>query len=120
LILDKPGGLNDDEFAQMRRHVDHTRQILNFVPCFRSFANEAAAHHEKLDGSGYSLGLTDRELSLEAKAMCVADIFDALAAKRPYRKRQLSLDEVFEIMGKEAGPKICPISYEALRMHVES
>jgi HD-GYP domain-containing protein (c-di-GMP phosphodiesterase class II) len=120
LILDKPGGLTDDEFAQMRRHVDHTRRILNFVPCFRSFANDAAAHHEKLDGSGYSLGLAAHKLSLEAKAMCVADIFDALSAKRPYRKKQLSLDEVFSIMGKEAGPKICPLSFEALRIHLNA
>ena len=120
LILDKPGGLTDDEFAQMRRHVDHTRRILHFVPCFRSFADDAAAHHEKLDGSGYSLGLTGDQLSLEARALCVADIFDALSAKRPYRKRQLELDEVFEIMGREAGPKICGTSYEALRLHVDS
>lgn len=118
LILDKPGGLTEDEFAQMRRHADYTRRILNFVPCFRSFANEAAAHHEKLDGSGYSLGLTGEQLSQEAKALCVADIFDALSANRPYRKRQLSLDEVFEIMAKEAGPKICPVAFDALRSHV--
>lgn len=119
LILDKPGGLTEDEFAQMRRHADHTRRILNFVPCFRGFANAAAAHHEKLDGSGYSLGLTDEQLSQEAKVLCVADIFDALSAKRPYRNRQLSLDEVFAIMAKEAGPKICPVSFEALRLHVD-
>ncbi len=117
LVLDKPGPLTDDEFAQMRRHVDFTRRILNFVPCFRRFANEAAAHHEKLDGSGYSLGLTDKQLSPESKAICVADIFDALSAKRPYRKRQLSLDEVLEIMAKEAGTKICPVAFEALRLH---
>ena len=118
LILDKPGGLTEDEFAQMRRHADYTRRILNFVPCFRSFANDAAAHHEKLDGSGYSLGLTDNQLSQEAKAMCVADIFGALSATHPYRKRQLTLDEVFDIMAKEAGTKICPVSFEALRLHV--
>ncbi|WP_161604736.1 HD-GYP domain-containing protein [Roseiconus nitratireducens] len=118
-ILDKPGKLSEAEFSQMRRHVDHTRRILRIVPCFRNFADVAAAHHEKLDGSGYSLGLSDAQLSREAKAMCVADIFDALAAKRPYRQRQMGLDEVFEIMGKEAGPKICPIAYEALRLHVD-
>lgn len=119
LILDKPAKLTDEEFAQMRRHVEYTRRILRFVPCFSPFADDAAAHHEKLDGSGYSLGLTSDQLSVEAKAMCVADIFDALAAKRPYRKRQLSLDEVFEIMAREAGPKICPVAFEALKLHSE-
>lgn len=118
LILDKPGGLTESEFAQMKRHVDYTRQILQFVPCFRQFADVAAAHHEKLDGSGYSLGLAEHQLSREAKALCVADIFDALSAKRPYRPRQLTLDEVLTIMAREAGLKICPVSFEALRQHL--
>lgn len=116
-ILDKPGKLTDEEFNQMKGHVNHTRRILSLVPCFDGFADEAAAHHEKLDGSGYSLGLTAAELSAEARALCVADIFDALSAKRPYRDRQLSLDEVFQIMSREAGPKICPIAFEALQHH---
>ncbi|MEZ6095410.1 MAG: HD domain-containing phosphohydrolase [Pirellulaceae bacterium] len=117
-ILDKPDKLTDDEFCQMKKHVDHSRRILNLVPCFRSFADVAAAHHEKLDGSGYSLRLTDRELSVEAKALCVADIFDALSAKRPYRKRHFELDEVFAIIDKDAGSKICPVACEALKTHV--
>ncbi len=114
-ILDKPGKLTDDEFTQMKGHVDHTRRILHLVPCFNGFAHMAASHHEKLDGSGYSLGLTAAELSTEARVLCVADIFDALSAKRPYRDRQLSLDEVFAIMAREAGPKICPQAFAALR-----
>ena len=118
MILDKPDKLTDDEFAQMKTHVDHTRRILKLVPCFRNFADDAAAHHEKLDGSGYSLGLTGDELSTEARALCVADIFDALSAKRPYRKRQLELDEVFSIIDKDAGAKLCPIACEALKLHV--
>ena len=117
-ILDKPGQLTTDEFTQMKGHVDHTRRILRLVPCFNGFADMAASHHEKLDGSGYSLGLTAAELSTEARALCVADIFDALSAKRPYRDRQLSLDEVFEIMAREAGSKICPQAFEALRYFV--
>ena len=120
LILDKPGKLTEGEFGKVKEHVDHTRRILHFVPCFRSFANEAAAHHEKLDGSGYSLGLTSDQLSQEAKALCVADIFDALSAKRPYNDRHRSLDEVFDIMDKEAKSKICPVSYEAIRLHVQA
>ena len=119
LILDKPGKLTSEEFMAMRQHVDHSRRILRMVPCFSGFADMAAAHHEKLDGSGYSLGLTASELSPEARVLCVADIFDALSANRPYRPRQLSLDEVLKIMGAEAGPKICPIAFEALCTHLQ-
>lgn len=118
-ILDKPGRLTDEEFESVKRHVDYTRSILKHVPCFASFADDAAAHHEKLDGSGYGLGLTAEQLSREAKAMCVADIFDALSAKRPYREGQLSLDEVFDIMRHDAGTKICAESFEALQSHLQ-
>ncbi len=120
LILDKPGRLTTDEFVAMQQHVDHTRRILRLVPCFSGFADVAAAHHEKLDGSGYSLGLTADELSTEARVLCVADIFDALSANRPYRPRQLTLDEVLKIMAAEAGPKICPVAFDALRTHLAS
>lgn len=118
-ILDKPGPLTADEFSQMKKHVDHSRRILRLVPCFNGFANVAAAHHEKLDGSGYSLGLTAAELSTEARVLCVADIFDALSAKRPYRKQHLTLDEVFQIMSREAGTKLCPQAFEALKYSIK-
>lgn len=118
LILDKAGKLTDDEFAQMKLHVNHTRRILNFVPPFRSFATEAASHHEKLDGSGYSLGLTAHQLSQEARVLTVADIYDALAAKRPYRIRQMEMSQVLQIMDTEAESRICPIAYEALKLHI--
>ena len=118
LILDKPGKLTDEEYGQMKQHVNHTRRILSLVPPFRSFADAAAAHHEKLDGSGYSLGLTAEQLSQEARALTVADIYDALAAKRPYRMRQMELEQVLNIMDAEAQSKICPIAYEALKLHI--
>lgn len=120
LVLDKPGRLTEDEFAQMKKHVDYTRHILRAVPCFRSFADDAAAHHEKLDGSGYSLGLDASSLSAEARVLCVADIYDALSAKRPYRKGQMSLEQVFDIMSEQVEEKLCPIAYEALRLHVDA
>lgn len=59
---------------------------------FDALTQSDRRRHEKLYGSGYSLGLTAEELSTEACVLCVADIYDALAAKRPYRKRQLNLD----------------------------
>ncbi len=103
----------------MKKHVDHSRRILRLVPCFNGFANVAAAHHEKLDGSGYSLGLTAAELSTEARVLCVADIFDALSAKRPYRKQHLTLDEVFQIMSREAGTKLCRQAFEAMKYSID-
>ncbi|MCA9060766.1 MAG: HD domain-containing protein [Planctomycetaceae bacterium] len=120
LILDKAGPLTNAEFASLQFHVEYTRRILRQIPCFRDIADVAAAHHEKLDGSGYVLGLTRSELSTEARALAVADIFDALAGSRPYRQRPLGLDEVLDIMSKDAGSRICPVAWEALRQHVET
>ena len=56
-ILDKPGKLDDDEWAQMRRHPELTVRILERVRAFRGLAATAGAHHERLDGRGYHLGL---------------------------------------------------------------
>jgi putative two-component system response regulator len=58
-------------------------------------------HHEKLDGSGYPDGLKGAEISLEARILCVADIFDALYSDRPYRSK-IPLGKVREIMTADA------------------
>ena len=62
-ILDKPGKLTDEEFTAMKAHPAFTLRILERVACFRALAAMAAAHHERLDGSGYHLGLAAFDLS---------------------------------------------------------
>jgi len=113
LILDKPGRLTDDEFAAMRRHPDGTREILKRTGCFSHLANVAAAHHERLDGSGYPIGLAKSELSLLSRVLCVSDICDALRASRPYRQG-LSIERVLEIMRRDVSTAIDPLCFEAL------
>jgi putative nucleotidyltransferase with HDIG domain len=113
LILDKPGKLTEDEMAEMRRHTDHTLEILSRVRRFAAFADIAAAHHERLDGSGYHRGLKGAELPPLARILAVADIAEALSAERPYRKA-LPWDEVLRIMRRQAGTMICPVAFEGL------
>ena len=62
---------------------------------------DAAAHHERLDGSGYWRGLGREQLSPSARILAVADIFDALHAKRPYRD-SLPLEKVFSMMREDS------------------
>lgn len=100
-ILEKPGKLTDDEFAVVREHPYHTYEILRRIPAFANFAEDAAAHHERLDGKGYWKGTGGEQLSETARILAVADVFDALRAKRPYRDA-LPLEEVFSIMKKLA------------------
>lgn len=86
LILDKPGRLTEPERADVERHPVYTRELLGRVASFRELADDAAAHHEKLDGSGYPLGLRGGELTLTARILAVADVFEAMTARRPYRE----------------------------------
>ncbi len=100
-ILEKPDKLDDTEWRLMKRHPFHTWAILRAIPGFQEMSEVAGSHHEKLDGSGYFRGLTGKNLALESRILAVADIFDALAAKRPYRDG-LPLERVFQIMREEA------------------
>mgnify|MGYP002784839648 CR=1 FL=1 len=114
LILDKPEKLTDDEYRAMQRHTGHTAAILARVPCFAAQSMEAAAHHEKLDGRGYHLGLTAGQISLNTRILAVADICDALRASRPYREG-LPVERVLGIIGREAGVSLDPLVVDALR-----
>ena len=87
LILDKPGKLTDDEFQVMRRHPIATREILSRTGCFRHLASAAASHHERLDGSGYDLGLGRSELPMLTRVLCASDVCDALARVAPVPAR---------------------------------
>lgn len=99
-ILEKPGKLDAAEWAVMRLHPFYTWKVLNAIPGFGQISEVAASHHEKLDGSGYFRGLAAERLSREARILVVADIFDALSAKRPYRD-SLPRERVFEILRKD-------------------
>jgi HD-GYP domain-containing protein (c-di-GMP phosphodiesterase class II) len=117
LILDKPGRLNDQELAEMKKHPGYTHQLLKQVAGFADLAELAASHHEKLDGSGYHRGLTAAQLSTPDRILCVADMYEALSAKRPYRA-ELSREEIFAILSKSAGTGICPEVFAALKTWV--
>jgi putative nucleotidyltransferase with HDIG domain len=113
-ILDKPGKLDDDEWRQMRRHPELTARILGQVEQLRDLAAMAAAHHERLDGRGYHLGLGAAQLSPSARVLAVADVAEALSADRPYRAG-LAPDVVLEIIGKDAGTALDADAFVALR-----
>jgi putative nucleotidyltransferase with HDIG domain len=118
LILGKPGKLTPEEITEMRRHTLYTHQILSQVEGFKDLADLAAAHHEQLDGKGYHRGLDAAQLSIPARILAVADIYEALTAKRPYRQ-DLTGEEVSSIMNKKLGWAICPVAHDALGVYIE-
>jgi HD-GYP domain-containing protein (c-di-GMP phosphodiesterase class II) len=84
------------------------------VSALRDVARIAAAHHERLDGSGYHRGLTAEQLDRPSRILAVADVAEALSAARPYRPA-LGLDEVLTIMRHDANRKLDPDAVTALR-----
>ena len=117
LILDKPAILTDEEFRAMRRHPAATREILMRTGCFRHLASVAASHHERLDGSGYDLGLDRSALPMLTRVLCTADVCDALRASRPYRPG-MPIERVLDIMRRDVGNAIDPTCFEALQIAI--
>ncbi len=118
-ILDKPGKLDDKEWAIMRDHAARTKEILGRIGVFSDMALIAASHHERLDGRGYPHGLDASNLAMETRIISVADIFDALTADRPYRGA-MPLEAAMGIIDKESGGALDPDLVGLLKQAVEN
>jgi HD-GYP domain-containing protein (c-di-GMP phosphodiesterase class II) len=103
-LLDKAGKLTDEEYAHIQRHSFDTYIILKDIRGLEKITAWAAQHHERVDGSGYPYHLGDSGISLEARIVAVADVFQALAQKRPYRD-PLNPDAIMEILNEMVDDK---------------
>jgi putative nucleotidyltransferase with HDIG domain len=112
-ILDKAAPLTASEREAMAQHPRLTWSILRRVNAFRDFAWTAAMHHERLDGSGYPWALRADDLELEARILAVADVFEALTARRPYRDG-LPVDQALMIIRKDIPFRYDGTVYSAL------
>ena len=117
-ILEKNGSLNKAERAEIANHPVHTWEILRQVPAFAAFAMQAATHHEKLDGSGYPWGRTADDLDATARALVVADVFEAALANRAYRSG-VSVPEALQILNAQRGLWLDPDAVDALVASLE-
>ncbi|WP_340159595.1 HD domain-containing phosphohydrolase [uncultured Hoeflea sp.] len=113
-VLDKPGKLDAEEWAAIKRHPAESAAILGRVAAFADIAPIACAHHERLDGKGYPHGLKGDEICLEARILTVADVFDALTAERPYRAA-MPIAKALEILDADAGAAFDPACIAALK-----
>ena len=96
-ILEAPRELSDLEKSKMRMHSYMTHNILQGIGELEEIAQWAAQHHERLDGTGYPFHCKSYEIPLESRIISVADVYQALAQKRPYREAQ-SHNHIFSIM----------------------
>lgn len=114
-VLQKPGKLTDEEFSTMKKHTILGGQIIQdtfwHLNQNKKYAemvyNVAVFHHEKWNGRGYPEGISGMHIPLCARIMAVADVFDAVSAKRCYRDA-MPLDKCFEIIEQGSGSDFDP------------
>lgn len=117
-ILLKPGRLEPEEEKIMQRHVIFGKGILEGSnSAFIRLGEEIAyTHHERWDGNGYPVGLNSNEIPISGRIVAIADVFDALTSKRPY-KEPFSIEKSYEIIRKGVGthfdPKVAEGFFEA-------
>ncbi|MDP4023494.1 response regulator [Methylobacterium sp. NEAU 140] len=108
-ILLKPGKLDAEEFALVKTHATIGQRILgeSESELIQLAAEIAGAHHEHWDGGGYPSGLAGRDIPLAARIVAVADVFDALTTRRPY-KAALAFEDAFAAIEAESGRHFDP------------
>jgi len=117
-ILEKPGKLNDIEWEEMRMHSAHTFDILSKIGPMRDMAAIAGAHHERLDGKGYPLGVDQSMIEMQTRIITICDIFDALTADRPYRAA-MPVDKALSIIEADVGVFVDPTCLRALKVVID-
>ena len=97
IILSKPGRLTEEEMNLIRSHTKHGYSILKNTTMPWPVAEIAFSHHERLDGSGYPLGIKANKLGIEIRIVCVCDVVEAMSSHRPYRPRKTEKQVIKEI-----------------------
>ncbi|MBV8036135.1 two-component system response regulator [Roseateles sp.] len=112
-VLRKPGPLDEAEWAIMRRHPEIGAEIIGEHPSglLRMARTIALAHHEKWDGSGYPRNLEGEQIPVEARIVAIADVFDALTTRRPY-KSAWPVEQALEHIQAQAGRHFDPALVE--------
>ena len=108
-ILNKPGGLTDEEFKEIQRHPEIGARILQDTSSLKGIRDLILYHHERYDGNGYPTGLKGKDIPLGARIMAIADTFDAMTSHRAYRKalsRKIAITEIKKNSGTQFDPEV--------------
>lgn len=118
-ILNKPGGLSDEEFEVMRQHPSIGAQIMSPIRMLKDIIPGIRNHHETWDGTGYPDSLEGEQIPMVARIIGVADTFDAMTTTRPYQQA-MTLDYVLAKMRSMSGSRFDPVVVEAFMAAVEA
>lgn len=119
-VLLKPAKLNDEEWEIMRSHTimgyeilkDADNELINFA------GSIALYHHEKFDGTGYPGKIKGKDIPIEGRIVALADVFDALSSKRPY-KEPWPLEKILDVIKKDSGTHFDPEVSEAFFNNID-
>ena len=113
-ILNKPGALDDAEFAEIRKHPEAGRRLLDELGGFSETVRRLVTdHHERLDGTGYPRGLKGADLTVETRILAACDVYDALVSDRVYRAAWTP-ERALALLHQESGTGFDPKVVEAL------
>jgi putative nucleotidyltransferase with HDIG domain len=116
-VINKPGPLDDDEFAQIKKHPTIGAEILRDIDFLGEAIDIVRYHHERLDGRGYPHGVGEDELSDIVRIVTVVDAFDAMTSTRSYRKA-LTVEQALAELHRCAGRQFDPRMVAALERYV--
>lgn len=108
-LLNKPGKLTEQEFDEIKRHPIIGYRLLSAVPEYSEIAYDVLSHHERYDGLGYPNGLKGKDIPFRARVISVADAYDAMISKRPYKKPLSKKEAILELInnkGTQFDPEI--------------
>ena len=102
-ILQKPGSLDEEEYAIVQRHPERGTRLLAELGGFSDAVRQLVLnHHERLDGRGYPRGLSGADIDLDTRILAVCDVYDALISKRVYREAW-SHEDAMALLRRETG-----------------
>jgi HD-GYP domain-containing protein (c-di-GMP phosphodiesterase class II) len=116
-ILLKPGALNDEEWAIMKKHPVISAELIEGLSIYSHVADAVRHEHEHWDGSGYPDGLKGEDIPLLSRIITAADVYDALSTDRPYRKaysREKSIEIIRSSSGRVLDPEVAKALERAL------
>ena len=111
-ILLKPGKLTDEEWVEVRKHVEISWKIVKAIEFMGKGRELVYAHHERFDGKGYPRGLKNEEIYIGARFFAIADTLDAMTNDRPYRKAlsyEFFLEELKRCSGAQFDPQVVKV-----------